>query len=292
MKTICDRLFEGERPLYGISDAEVRDCVFGEGESPLKECRGIAVRKCTFGWKYPLWYGRGLKVEDCTWEEMARAGVWYSEGVNVRNAVIKAPKNFRRCRDLSLADVVFTNAEETLWNCTDVSLANVEVKSGDYLAMNSTGVKVSKLDLNGNYAFDGCADVEISDSRLLTKDAFWNCRNTIVRDSYISGEYLGWNSSNLTFINCTIESSQGLCYIDNLKMINCKLVNTTLAFEYSDVTAEISSDIDSVFNPSSGTITCGQIGELIIEHDKVDPSKTTIKAASILKQSSKPEWLI
>ena len=33
----------------------------------------------------------------------------------------------------------------------------------------------------------------------------------------------------LRFINCTIESLQGLCYIDNLVMKNCKLINTTLS---------------------------------------------------------------
>ena len=55
-----------------------------------------------------------------------------------------------------------------------------------------------------------------------------------VYDSTIIGEYLAWNSKNVTFINCTIESLQGLCYIENLKMINCTLMNTTLAFEYCE----------------------------------------------------------
>ena len=59
-------------------------------------------------------------------------------------------------------------------------------------------------------------------------------------------------------------------------MKNCKLINTTLAFEYSSVDAEITSTIDSVLNPSSGTIRAEAIKELIVEKDKVDPSKTTI----------------
>ena len=67
-----------------------------------------------------------------------------------------------------------------------------------------------------------------------------------------------------------------MCYIDNLVMKNCKLINTTLAFEYSSVDAEITSKIDSVLNPSSGTITAESIDELIIEKDKIDPSKTVI----------------
>ena len=115
-------------------------------------------------------------------------------------------------------------------------------------------------------------------SKLLSKDAFWNCKNVTVYDSYISGEYIGWNSENLTFINCTIESLQGFCYINNLKLENCRLPNTTLAFEYSTVNADIKGNIESVFNPRSGSIKADRINKLIIEKDKVDPQKTNIIA--------------
>ena len=118
--------------------------------------------------------------------------------------------------------------------------------------------------------------MEIRNSNLLSKDAFWNTENVTVYDSFISGEYLGWNAKNLTLVNCTIESLQGMCYIDNLVMKNCKLINTTLAFEYSTVDADICSKIDSVMNPTSGTIKAQHIDNLIIEKDKVDPSKTKI----------------
>ena len=74
----------------------------------------------------------------------------------------------------------------------------------------------------------------------------------------------------------SFESLQGMCYIDNLTMKNCKLLNTTLAFEYSTVDADISSKIDSVLNPSGGVIRAERIDELIIEKDKVDPQKTKI----------------
>ena len=42
------------------------------------------------------------------------------------------------------------------------------------------------------------------------------------------------------------------------------------------VDAEITNNIDSVMNPSGGTITADHIGELILEKDKVDPQKTKI----------------
>ena len=97
-----------------------------------------------------------------------------------------------------------------------------------------------------------------------------------VRDSVIVGEYLGWNSKNLTFINCTIESNQGLCYIENLKLVGCTLVNTDLALELSTVDCDIVSSVDSVKNPISGKIHAKSIGELIMDPEMIDPSKTEI----------------
>ena len=81
-----------------------------------------------------------------------------------------------------------------------------------------------------------------------------------------------------------------MCYIDNLVMKNCKLINTTLTFEYSKVDAEITSGITSVFNPGEGRITAPEIGELIIEKDKIDPDKTNIICNKIDKKYDKPEW--
>ena len=147
---------------------------------------------------------------------------------------------------------------------------------GDYLAMNSSNIRVSDLKLDGNYCFDGAVNVVVENSELLSKDAFWNSENVTVRNCYINGEYLGWNSRNLTFVDCTIESLQGLCYIDNLVMKNCKLVNTTLAFEYSTVDAQINGKIDSVLNPTSGIIRASKIDSLILDKDRIDPKKTKI----------------
>ncbi len=291
MNEIKQQLYTGERALFGSRDLKITDCVFDRGESPLKESRNIELTGSLFRWKYPLWYCSHVKADNCTWFEMARAGVWYTSDIAVNNAVIQAPKNFRRSSGISLTDVAFTDAKETLWTCNDVKLTNVSVANGDYFAMNCSDMEVDGLTLDGNYSFDGVKRAVIHNSRLLTKDAFWNSEDITVYDSFISGEYLGWNSKNLTLVNCTIESLQGMCYIDNLVMKNCKLINTTLAFEYSNVDAEISSKIDSVFNPGSGTIRAAEIGELIIEKDKIDPAKTKIVCYAIGATEDRPEWL-
>lgn len=274
-KVIRQEFLTGERALFKQENTDIYDTIFDDGESPLKESRGIALYGSMFKWKYPLWYAKDIHATDCTWFDMARAGVWYSDDVTVDNALIEAPKNFRRCNNLTLNNVTFVDAAETLWSCNNVKLNNVTAK-GDYFAMNTNNVRINGFKLVGNYSFDGCRNVEIHGANMLSKDSFWNTDNVTVYDSFISGEYLGWNAKNLTLINCTIESLQGMCYIDNLVMKNCKLINTTLAFEYSYVDADINSKIDSVMNPSSGIIRAEHIDNLILEKDKIDPSKTKI----------------
>lgn len=275
MKKIEQQLMTGERALFKSSDLQISYSTFADGESPLKESHDIKIDHSSFKWKYPLWYCKNIVVEDSTLFEMARSGIWYTENISISNSTIEAPKTFRRAKNITLDNVTMPNAGETLWNCDQISLKNVTAK-GDYFGMNSTNVKIDGLNLVGNYFFDGGKNIEIHNAKMLSKDSFWNCENVTVYDSFISGEYLGWNSKNLTFINCTIESLQGMCYIDNLVMKNCRLINTTLAFEYSTVDVEINSVIDSVMNPTSGTIRANGIGELIMDKTKIDPNRTQI----------------
>lgn len=275
METFERKIFTGERALFGARDLTLTDCIFEDGESPLKESAGLTLRGCSFRWKYPLWYGHDISLRDCVLTDAARAGIWYTENISLTDTVIEAPKTFRRARGINLTNVTMTNAAETLWACRAITLQNVSAK-GDYLLMNAEDVTADHLLLNGNYAFDGAKNVTLRSSKLFTKDAFWNSEDVTVYDSYITGEYLGWNAKHLTLVNCTVESLQGFCYIDRLTLQNCKLINTTLAFEYSTVDADITGAVDSVLNPAGGTIRADHIGQLTIDRDRVDPTKTTV----------------
>ena len=277
MKLNTQQTFSGERAEYFSKDVQYDGAVCCDGESPLKHAKNISVNNGSFEWKYPLWNTNDARVSNSTFKEMSRSGLWYSENTRIDNTVIDAPKEFRRARGIYLTDVVFNNAAETMWSCSDIQLKNVTIKKGDYFAMNSSNFYAENLDLDGNYFLDGGKNIEIHNSRLLSKDAFWNCENVTVYDSYINGEYLGWNSKNLKFVNCTIESNQGLCYIDGLTLIDCTLNNTDLAFEYvSNINAEIKNKIISIKNPFSGIIKAEEIGTLIMNPKRVDVSKTEI----------------
>ncbi len=292
MSEYRQEFFKGERALFAVDGAKIYDSIFDDGESPLKESKNIEVYNSQFKYKYPMWYSNNVKVENCNWFEMARSGVWYTNNISVKDSLITAPKNFRRCDGVFLENVDLTNAEETFWSCKNIKLKDVTAK-GHYFAMNSENIEIDNLRLDGNYSFDGGKNIVVRNSVLLSKDSFWNTENVTVYDSYICGEYLGWNSKNLKFVNCTIESLQGLCYIDNLTMENCKLINTTLAFEFAkNINAEITNKIDSVFNPENGTITAPEIKTLIIEKDMVDPDKTKIVCEAIGEKQDVVEWRV
>ena len=119
-------------------------------------------------------------------------------------------------------------------------------------------------------------NAQINDCVLDTKDAFWHAKNVTVRNSVVKGEYLAWYSENVTFIDCTIVGTQPLCYCKGLTLINCKTEGCDLAFEYSDVKADIVGRIESVKNPLSGEITADEIGETVLENSVAD-GKCVIK---------------
>ena len=284
-KTVIDgQQFSGERALYKVSDLEINNSIFADGESPLKHSSNIDFENSVFKWKYPLWHSSNISIKDGAIFDGGRAGIWYTDNIKVNDTLIEAPKEFRRCTNVSLENVTFTNAQETFWNCNSVELKNVQA-TGEYFAMNSNDLKIDGLTLSGNYPFDGCKNVEVRNSKLLSKDSFWNCENVTVYDSYICGEYLAWNSKNVTFVNCIIESEQGLCYIQNLKLVNCRLLNTNLAFEYSTVEADITANNLTIKNPAGGKIKVNQLDELIMDETKINPEKTLIDCPKIAKKT-------
>ena len=275
MKEINGGYFDGERALFASRDLKITGAVFADGESPLKESHGITLVDSTFGWKYPLWYSTDVRVIGGALYETARSGIWYTNGIEMTDTRIEAPKTFRRSSGIRLTRVSMPNAAETLWHCRDVKMTDVSA-TGDYFGMNCHDVECDGFTLLGNYIFDGAEGVTVRNSKLISKDAFWNARNVTVIDSVIEGEYLGWNSENVTFVNCTIESNQGLCYMKNVRLVGCKTVNTDLAFEYSTVDAEICGSIDSIKNPTSGVIRADSIGEVTVDERYTDPKKISI----------------
>jgi len=283
--------FEGERAQYFSENTQYLECDFKNGESPLKHSNHIEAEKCSFSYKYPFWISENISVKDSVFNELGKSGLWYTKNFSIENTIIKAPKEFRRSDGIFLKNVRFEDAAETMWMCSNIRIEKVYAK-GDYFAMNSTDFYADGFELDGNYLLDGGRNIEIHNSIINSKDAFWNCENVAVYDSVINGEYLGWHSKNLKFVNCRIESDQGLCYIDGLTLENCTLVNSPLTFEYSTgINAKINGKVESIKNPGSGKIVCDEIGTLILNPKRCNVSLTEIisrKTGSIFSEDPNP----
>jgi len=259
--------YTGERALFMLKNADLENVTFYDGESPLKESQDLSINNCAFKWKYPLWYSNHIIVKNSFLAKEARSGIWYTNHIEMSDCNIEAPKTFRRSTYITLDNCSLVNAEEAFWSCSNVKLNKVNAR-GDYFMMNANDIEVNELVLDGNYFLDGAKNVVVKNSILNSKDSFWNTENVTVINCKIVGEYLGWNSKNITFIDCDISSLQGLCYIKGLKMVNCRLNDTSLSFEYcEDIDAEIVDEVASIKNPTSGVIKLKGVKQLIIDEN-------------------------
>ncbi len=123
-----------ERALFHSKDVQVSYSTFADGESPLKESQNIKIDHSIFKWEYPLEYCKNIVVEDSTFFEKARSGIWYTENIAITDTSIEAPKIFRRAKGITLENVTMQNAGETLWNCDDILHKFQGLKNYSYLA--------------------------------------------------------------------------------------------------------------------------------------------------------------
>lgn len=263
--------YDEERALYHLQHGDLDSCVFAgpaDGESALKEARDIRLKDCRFSLRYPLWHVQGFRMDQSTMDEKTRAAIWYATDGVITNSTLGGVKAVRECQRISL-DHCQVVSQEFGWKSQGITLNDTRVES-EYLFLDSSEIRLRNVHMKGKYSFQYVRDLEIDDSILDTKDAFWHTKNVTVRNSTVKGEYLAWYSDGLTLINCHIIGTQPLCYCTNLKLVNCTMEDTDLAFEYSDVEADIRGRVLSVKNPRSGRIVLDSVGEIIRE-DAVMP---------------------
>ncbi len=268
---ISNQTFDEERALYNIKDTEVTDCTFAgdaDGESVLKECRNYKVKDCSFSLRYPMWHADGFLLCDSSMDDKTRAPLWYCKNGKIDNCKINGIKCLRESTDVKMNNCLI-HSDEFGWKCNNLTINDSEIASV-YFLFETDNVEINNLKMTGKYSFQYMDNLHIQNSVLDTKDAFWHSKNILVEDSTVKGEYLGWFSENLTLVNCKIIGTQPFCYCKNLKLINCTMENTDLAFEYSEVEADVKGHINSVKNPKSGVIVADSVGE-IIEEDTIMP---------------------
>lgn len=269
MKNIIEnKNFPQERALYGVNEVELKNCTFqGEedGESALKEARNISLKDCYMALRYPLWHDENVSLERVEMTDTCRAALWYTSRLVVKDSKLHGIKALRECSDIELENTSVISPEFS-WRSHRIVGKNLSVE-GEYGFFESSDVHLSNMKFKGKYSFQYVHNLVIEDSTLDTKDAFWHTKNVYVKNSTIKGEYLAWYAEDITFENCTIIGTQPLCYCKNLKLINCKMIDCDLSFEYSDVDADIVGEVTSVKNVKSGKVVADSYGEIILTDD-------------------------
>ncbi len=269
MTIIENKTFDEERALYAIKDTLVKDCKFDgpqDGESAFKEGSNIEVENCFLNLRYPFWHDEGLKMNHCELTELCRAAIWYSKDMEMKYSKFHGIKAVRECTNVKMYDCDIISPEFG-WFTKDIVMENCNVES-EYFMMRSERLQFKNVDMKGKYSFQYITDSVFENCTFDTKDAFWHARNVTVKNSVVKGEYLAWYSEDITFINCKIIGTQPLCYCKNLKLIDCEMIDTDLAFERSSVEATLTAPIMSIKNPLTGHIYVPSVGEVIMDIDE------------------------
>ncbi|MBF1542442.1 MAG: DUF3737 family protein [Prevotella salivae] len=264
MEIIKDKSFGGERPLFGLKDANLENITITDGESGIKCCQNITCNDSKFYGKYPWWHVDGSVITNCYFAPESRSAIWYSDNMTMKDSVIDGPKFFREMQNLELENVKINDADETFWKVNGLKLKNVTLHEGTYPFMFSRNIYVDGLVSDAKYVFQYCKNVEIHHAKITTKDSFWECENVIVYDSELDGEYLAWHSKNIKLVRCHISGEQPLCYLDGITLEDCTFdAACDRIFEDSrNINATIKGTITEVKNPISGHIVADKIGQI------------------------------
>ena len=265
MKLIENKTFDEERALYGSDGVRAVACRFdgpADGESAFKESQNIEAEDCFFNLRYPFWHDKNVTIRNCEMTDLCRAALWYSDGITIEGSKLHGIKALRECSDIKMRDTSIISPEFG-WNSHNIDMKDCSA-GGEYFMMNAKGLHFDGVSLKGKYSFQYIEDSVFENCNFDTKDAFWHAKNVVVRNSVVKGEYLAWYCENVTFENCIVSGTQPLCYCKGLKMINCEMHGADLAFEKSEVEADITTPVISIKNPAKGYIRVPAVDEIIM----------------------------
>ena len=219
--------------------------------------------ECWFDLRYPFWHDTHVKISGCEMTPLCRAALWYSEDVEITGTKMLGIKAVRECKDIRISGCEIVSPEFGWFN-KGITMEDSSAES-EYFMMRSENLNFKNVKFKGKYSFKYITDSVMENCGFDTKDAFWHAKNVVLRNSLVKGEYLAWYCENVTFENCTIIGTQPLCYCKGLRLINCKMLDTDLAFEKSEVEADITTDVISIKNPKSGIIRVPSVSEIIMD---------------------------
>lgn len=276
-KRIEGMTFDAEHPLNTLTGVNLYDCIFTGGASVLEAAREISLENCSFALCSPLWNVQNFRINDSRLAETAVSAIRYSENGKIIDSDIKGAQSLQECRNVVLHDCSIFSPEFG-WNCDTIALEECNVHA-DSILRSSRNIKLDNVEVRGSAALQNAECVQIYNSFLHSANALQNSRNVTIVDSVLKGDLVGWNCENLTLIGCKIQGMQPLCHCRNLKLIDCVMEGSELAFEYSDVKANIVGHLNSVKNPLSGKIVADSVGQVVMDDEALESTaKVMVRA--------------
>ena len=271
-ETVIQNIQTGqERAFYGSKNVHFKNITIDgieQGESAFKECRNITVEETNIVLKYCVWHCHNITLYKTVIDVNSRASIWYCENIEIINCKLNGVKACRNCSNLTLKDCII-NSDDFGWKAEGVKIINCKI-SGVTPLLDSSNATVDGAEFTAKYIFQYSDNIKMTNTTIDTKDCFWHAKNVYCKNVKFVGEYLAWYSENCVFENCEINSIQPLCYCKKLKLINCTMPNCNLAFEYSDVDADIKGHVDSIRNVLSGKIVVDSLGEYVQDEHVLD----------------------
>jgi len=269
--TIEDITTGQERAFYGSRNVYFKNITIKgteNGESAFKECKNITIESTSIYLNYCIWHCTNLNIYKSLIDESSRADLWYCNNVEIIDSKLIGIKSCRNCINLRLKDTL-VKSDEFGWQCEGVKVENCKL-SGTYHFLSSSNIECQNTEATAKYIFQYANNISLYNVNIETKDCFWHAKNVYCKGCTFKGEYLAWYSENVVLEDCHIESIQPLCYCKKLKLINCTMKNCNLAFEYSEVEADIHSHVDSIRNVLSGKIVVDSLGEYVQDEHVYD----------------------
>ena len=271
-ETVIQNIQTGqERAFYGSKNVHFKNITIDgieQGESAFKECRNITLEETNIVLKYCVWHCHNITLYKTVIDVNSRASIWYCENIEIINCKLNGVKACRNCSNLTLKDCII-NSDDFGWKAEGVKIINCKI-SGVTPLLDSSNVTVDGAEFTAKYIFQYSDNIKMTNTTIDTKDCFWHAKNVYCKNVKFVGDYLAWYSENCVFENCEINSIQPLCYCKKLKLINCTMPNCNLAFEYSDVDADIKGHVDSIRNVLSGKIVVDSLGEYVQDEHVLD----------------------
>ena len=277
--TVIQNITTGqERAFYGSKNVNFKNITIDgieQGESAFKECRNITIEDSNIILKYCIWHCHNLTLYKTILDANSRASIWYCDNIEIIDCKINNVKACRNCTNLTIKDSII-NSEDFAWKCEGVKMINCKI-TGVTPFLDSSNVTLDNVNVVAKYIFQYSDNIKMFNTTIDTKDCLWHAKNVYCKNCKLIGEYLAWYSENCVFENCHIDSIQPLCYCKKLKLINCTMDHSNLAFEYSDVDADIKGHVDSIRNVLSGKVVVDSYGEYVQDEHVLECKGEVIK---------------